>query len=120
MATTNNDLFLRRWFEVDILKAMFNAKDRNEAIESGAKWFPYNKGGGYRKWYGNNEFVVNFENDGQTICDYIDNTPGVKVGSNGRVINREHYFKPSATWSFISSSNLGVRRSDAGFVWRPS
>lgn len=117
MATTNNDLFLRRWFEVDVAKEMFNAKDRDEAIESGAKWFPYNKGGSYRKWYGNNEFVVNFENDGKTICDYIDNTPGVKVGSNGRVINREHYFKPSATWSFVSSSYLGVRRSDSGFIF---
>ncbi|HCE3362109.1 TPA: BREX-1 system adenine-specific DNA-methyltransferase PglX [Vibrio parahaemolyticus] len=117
MATTNNDLFLRRWFEVDVAKAMFNAKEREEAVESGAKWFPYNKGGSYRKWYGNNEFVVNFENDGKTICDYIDNTPGVKVGSNGRVINREHYFKPSATWSFVSSSYLGVRRSDSGFIF---
>ena len=117
MATTNNDLFLRRWFEVDISKTKFDANDRNEAINSQAKWFPYNKGGSYRKWYGNNEFLVNFEHDGQTNCDYIDNTPGVKVGSNGRVINREHYFKPSATWSFVSSSYLGVRRSDSGFIF---
>ena len=117
MATTNNDLFLRRWFEVDADKTKLDAKNRVEAIDSRAKWFPYNKGGSYRKWYGNNEFLVNFENDGQTICDYIDNTPGVKVGSNGRVINREHYFKPSSTWSFISSSYLGVRRSDVGFIF---
>ncbi len=117
MATTNNDKFLRRWFEIDIGKAKFQALDRDDAIASKAKWFPYNKGGSYRKWYGNNEYVVNFENDGKTICDYIDNTPGVKVGSNGRVINREHYYRPSATWSFVSSSYLGVRRSDAGFIF---
>tara|TARA_B100001179_G_C18604294_1_gene412991 strand:- start:3553 stop:7236 length:3684 start_codon:yes stop_codon:yes gene_type:complete len=117
MATTNNDMFLRRWFEVNISKANFNSKNKNEALESEAKWFPYNKGGSYRKWYGNNDFLVNFENDGKTICDYIDNTPGVKVGSNGRVINREHYFKPCATWSFVSSSYLGVRRSDHGFIF---
>ncbi len=117
MATTNNDMFLRRWFEVDISKTNFNAKNRIEAIESAAKWFPYNKGGSYRKWYGNNNFVVNFENDGKTICDFIDNTPDVKVGSNGRVINREHYYRPCATWSFVSSSYLGVRKSDHGFIF---
>ena len=117
MATTNNDKFLRRWFEVSLGKTKFDAKNNREAIESEAKWFPYNKGGSYRKWYGNNEFLVNFEKDGKTICDYIDNTPGVKVGSNGRVINREHYFKESATWSFVSSSYLGVRRSDSGFIF---
>ncbi len=117
MATTNNDMFLRRWFEVDIEKTKFDSCDKEDALSSKTKWFPYNKGGSYRKWYGNNEFLVNFENDGQVICDYIDNTPGVKVGSNGRVINREHYFKPSATWSFVSSSYLGVRRSDPGFIF---
>lgn len=117
MATTNNDKFLRRWFEIDVNKASFCSKDRDEAIGSGAKWFPYNKGGSYKKWYGNNEYVVNFENDGKSICDYIDKTPGVKVGSNGRVINREHYYKPSATWSFVSSSYLGVRRSEPGFIF---
>ncbi|HDZ09176.1 BREX-1 system adenine-specific DNA-methyltransferase PglX [Pseudohongiella sp.] len=117
MATTNNDLFLRRWFEVSASKSKFDCSDTDECIFSGAKWFPYNKGGSFRRWYGNNEYLVNFENNGKTICDYIDNTPGVKVGSNGRVINREHYFKPSVTWSFVSSSYLGVRKSDIGFIF---
>lgn len=117
MATTNNSLFLRLWSEVDIGKVGFNIETHDEAELSQKKWFPYNKGGEYRRWYGNNDFVVNFENAGRDICEYIDNTPGVKVGSNGRVINREYYFKPGITWSFVSSSDFGVRRSDKGFIF---
>jgi type II restriction/modification system DNA methylase subunit YeeA len=117
MATTNNDLFLRRWFEVEQQKVNYSAKSEHDAYTSKRKWFPYNKGGGFRKWYGNNEFLVNFENNGQAICDYIDNTPNVKVGSNGRVINRDKYFMPSVTWSFVSSAQFGVRYSTEGFIF---
>jgi type II restriction/modification system DNA methylase subunit YeeA len=117
MATTNNNLFLRRWTEVSFAKAKFDAESEKDAEESGKKWFPYNKGGEFRKWYGNNEHLVNFENGGKTICDYIDNTPGAKVGSNGRVINRDKYFQPSITWSFVSSSHFGVRISLPGFIF---
>lgn len=68
-----------------------------------------NKGGSFRKWYGNNTFVVNYEDNGKTICEYIDNTPGVKVKSNGRVINRDKYFRFGTTWSTISSSSFSMR-----------
>lgn len=117
MATTNNDLFLRIWNEVSLSKIKLDCESENEAIDSKAKWFPYNKGGPYRKWYGNFFYVVNFENNGQTICDYIDNTPGARVGSNGRVINREHYFKPGVTWSDIKSGGFGARFSPKGFIF---
>ena len=117
MATTNNDKFVRRWFEVESSKSSFISGSESEALLSGAKWFPYNKGGNYRKWFGNNEHVVNYENAGKTICDYIDNTPGAKVGSNGRVINRDKYFKESITWSFVSSAYFGVRYSQKGAVF---
>ncbi|EEJ8207136.1 BREX-1 system adenine-specific DNA-methyltransferase PglX, partial [Salmonella enterica subsp. salamae] len=62
LATCNNNLFLRLWHEVSIDKICSNIKSREEAISSKKKWFPYNKGGGYRHWYGNNEFVVNWMN----------------------------------------------------------
>jgi type II restriction/modification system DNA methylase subunit YeeA len=117
MATTNNDLFLRRWHEINAEKVNYTAKSELDAYQSGSKWFPYNKGGEYRKWFGNNDYLVNFENQGQTICEYIDNTPGAKVGSNGRVINRDKYFKPSITWSFVSSSYFGVRYSPPGSIF---
>ena len=117
MATTNNGLFVRGWFEVSLNKISFHSNSEESALASMKKWFPYNKGGEYRKWYGNNEHVVNYEYSGKTICDYIDNTPGAKVGSNGRVINRDKYFQPSVTWSFVSSSYFGVRYSPGGSVF---
>jgi hypothetical protein len=117
MATTNNDRFLRKWYEVEQSRMFLGCQSREEAKESGMKWFPYNKGGGYRKWFGNADTLVNFQNDGKEICDYIDNTPGAKVGSNGRVINRDKYFLPSITWSDIGGSSFGVRFSPAGFIF---
>lgn len=117
MATTNNDLFLRSWFEVNKSKIGFNIISTEEAIAKNYKWFPYNKGGDYRKWFGNNQYIVNFENNGKTICDYIDNTPNVNVKSNGRVINREFYYKPNITWSKISSGKLSMRYIDCGSIF---
>ncbi|WP_417700953.1 BREX-1 system adenine-specific DNA-methyltransferase PglX [Pseudophaeobacter sp.] len=117
MATTNNDRFLRYWSEISIDRASFECQSGEEAEKSGAKWFPYNKGGPFRKWSGNFIYLVNFENDGKTICDYIDNTDGARVGSNGRVINREYYFKPGVTWSDIKAGGFGARLCPHGFIF---
>ncbi len=117
MATTNNALFLRKWFEILNIRIGFDIKSEEESISSGYRWFPYNKGGDFRKWYGNNEYVVNFENGGKEVCNYIDNHSKSKVNHKGRIINRENYFKKSITWSFVSSSYLGVRYSDGGFIF---
>lgn len=116
MNTTKNDLFLRRWFEVDINRIGFGLASRNEARNSGRRWFPYNKGGPFRKWYGNNEFVVNYEDDGRLVCDYIDSS-GARVGSSGRVINRDCYFQPGVTWGDIAASTFSARSSPAGFIF---
>lgn len=117
MATTNNELFLRYWHEVDFSNIGFHIDNLKEALASCMRWFPYSKGGGFRKWYGNNEYVVNFYEGGREVCDYIDSTPGVKVGSNGRVINREFYFKPAVTWSLTSSFGFGARLRPRGFIF---
>lgn len=117
MATTNNELFLRVWSEIDSSRANFNCRSEYDAAQCGAKWFPYNKGGPFRKWSGNFIYVVNFENQGEAICDYIDNTSGARVGSNGRVINREYYFKEGVTWSDIKTGGFGARLSPHGFVF---
>lgn len=114
MATTNNDLFLRLWHEVNLKRAGFKCKDEDDSLKSGMKWFPYNKGGGYRKWYGNFEYFVNYENKGKTICDY---TPGAHVGSNGRVINRQFFFHKSITWSDICGTSFAARACPTGFVF---
>ncbi len=117
LATTNNALFLRQWHEVDMEKAGLGFANTEAAADSRKKWFPLNKGGGLRRWYGNNEFFINFENDGKTICDYIDNTPGVNVKSNGRVINRNRYFKEGLTWSSLASGGFSMRHSPGGFIF---
>lgn len=117
MATTNNELFVRRWFEVANHKCNYQASSESDALASSKKWFPYNKGGEFRRWFGNAEHLVNYENSGKTICEYIDNTEGAKVGSNGRVINRDKYFRQSITWSFVSSAYFGVRYSPNGFIF---
>lgn len=117
MLTTNNDLFMRYHWEVDKRRIGFNFLNKDEAIKAGSKWIPYSKGGSYRKWYGNNVFIVNFENDGKTICDYIDNQPGVTVKSSGRVTNRAYFYKPAITWSLTSSGSFGVRYRPQGFIF---
>lgn len=117
LATTNNDLFLRGWHEVSVEKICFDATSEADAERSGKKWFPCNKGGDFRRWFGNNYYVVNYENRGKTICDYIDNTPGVKVKSNGRVINRQYYFRPGLTWSSLSISAFAMRYCPSGYVF---
>lgn len=117
MATTNNDLFLRLWSEVPFKKMGLGCTSQEEALETKKKWFPVTKGGAFRRWYGNFDYVVNYENSGKTICDYIDTTPGVKVKSNGRVINRDLYFHKGMTWSTIASGPFGMRYVPNGFIF---
>ena len=114
LATADNDQFLRRWHEVDHGKCSYGSKSRDAAAQSGKKWFPYNKGGEFRKWYGNQDYLVNWENDGRAIRAF-----GTENGGRARSVlrNTEFYFLPSVTWSFVSSSYFGVRYSDAGAVF---
>lgn len=117
LASTNNGLFYRYWHEVELTKTGFGMKSRVDAFAENLKWFPLNKGGGFRRWAGNNEWVINFENDGKTICDYIDNTPGARVGSNGRVINREFYFQPGISYSDLTTGGFGARYFGVGYIF---
>ena len=117
MATTNNALFLRFWHEISFGKMGIGCTSQENALETHKKWFPVTKGGSFRRWYGNFDYVVNYENSGKTICDYIDNTPGVRVKSNGRVINRDLYFHEGMTWSTIASGPFGMRYVPSGFIF---
>ena len=112
MATTNNDRFLRLWFEVPLEGINFTATNEDETEMW--KWFPYNKGGEYRKWYGNNEYIINFQNHGKEVCDYIDSHSS--VNHKGRVINRDKYFKKNFTWGALAST-LSCRFSPIGFIF---
>lgn len=113
LATADNGRFLREWFEVGIDKVGFGFKDRESAQRSGLKWFPYNKGGSFRKWYGNNEYFVNWEDDGKEIRNFTDENGEVR----SRPQNDSFYFRDAITWTFISSSNFGLRYTPTGFLF---
>lgn len=113
--TTDNSQFLRYWHEVNICNAGFNVCSRHSAIVSGKQWFPYNKGGGFRRWYGNNDYFVNWRNDGEDVKGAIASDPAKQVG--GRVVNEDCYFKPSISWSLAGAKVFSVRVSTAGFIF---
>jgi hypothetical protein len=108
MATADNDKFLRFWHEVDNLNIGFGLSSRDGAKKSNAKWFPYQKGGEFRKWYGNYEYLVNWENDGFEIMNFIDFKTG-KVRSHN--YNLDYIFKLGITWNALSSSITSMRLS---------
>ncbi|WP_270643021.1 BREX-1 system adenine-specific DNA-methyltransferase PglX [Limosilactobacillus mucosae] len=99
LATADNKRFLRQWFEVVYPRIKFDAHNNQEALNSHKKWFPYNKGGSYRKWYGNYDYIVNWENDGYEIKHFT--FPNGKQRSVVR--NPDYYFKEAITWSLITS-----------------
>lgn len=113
LATADNDRFLRKWYEIDNNRIGFGCNSCNEANESGKKWFPYNKGGAFRRWYGNREYVVNWENDGFEIKHFCDE----KGKLRSRPQNLQYYFKPSITWSDITSASFSGRYSEKGFIF---
>lgn len=107
LATADNARFLRYWHEVNLEKIGFGCGSAEEALGTKRKWFPYNKGGGSRRWYGLQEYIINWEND------------GLEVRSNkGAVIrNPNYYFQPSISWSKVSSSTIAFRYFPMGFIF---
>ena len=113
LQTGDNDRFLRLWNEVNCNKIGYNMSNSQEALESKKKWFPFNKGGEFRKWYGNQEYLVNWENDGYEIKNFYDE----KGKLRSRPQNTEYYFKESVTCSAISSSQNSIRYCPSGNIF---
>ena len=113
LQTGDNNRFLRQWWEVSQERSVFACTSREEAAASGARWFPYNKGGEFRKWYGNQEHVVNWENDGAEIRKFGSEDGG---RPRSRAQNTDTYFSPSVSWSDISSGEAAFRRYPQGFI----
>jgi len=113
LATGDNDRFLRRWFELDVNRIGFGIKNCREALASGKKWFPYNKGGEFRRWYGNHEFVVNWESDGSEIRSFRTNSGRLR----SRPQNTSYYFRASLSWSDVTASSNAFRYYDEGFIF---
>lgn len=113
LATADNERFLRLWHEVDIQKIGFGISSCDEAETSGKKFFPYNKGGAFRRWYGNRDYVVNWENDGYEIKNFKDDKGKVR----SRPQNLQYYFKPAITWSDVTSGSFSGRYAEQGFMF---
>ncbi|MBJ2272569.1 BREX-1 system adenine-specific DNA-methyltransferase PglX [Pseudomonas shahriarae] len=113
LATADNDRFLRQWFEVSQSSIGFSLIDRDSALVSGRTWFPYNKGGPFRRWYGNQDYVVNWERDGQAVRAF-----GTEKGgrARSRAQNTEFYFRPSVSWSDVTSGPPSFRAFPKGFI----
>lgn len=114
LATGSNDRFLRRWSEVSLSRIGFDVASTEESIERGHRWFPYQKGGSSRRWYGNFDYVVDWENDGQRQKENLDPATG-RIRSHN--YNGKYGFQPGFTWSGISGDGFAVRHVDGGFMF---
>lgn len=114
MATSDNERFLRYWFEVDLNKIDRLCQNPDDLKKSAGKWFPYNKGGSYKKWFGNNELVVNWYENGKEMKAF---TSTLTQGMNVRLKSREYYCLPNITYSALSSGDFGCRVSPSGFLF---
>jgi hypothetical protein len=114
LQTSDNDRFLRLWYEVRHQDTGFNCLSREQSVDSGKKWFPHKKGGSFRKWYGNDEYLLNWFNDGQELYSFASEL----YGSPTRIIkNTDKYFSEGITWSHTTSSFFSARIMPAGFIF---
>lgn len=107
MATGDNNKFVRMWWEPSIEDSYLNSNSRDESIRANKKWVPYNKGGAFRRWYGNNESVVYFKNFGESIAS----------SSLSRFQNSTQYLLRSITWGKISTNLISFRYKPYGHVF---
>lgn len=114
MTTSNNNRFPRYWAEVNQIDIVYNAKNQKEASESKAKWFPYSKGGGYRKWYGFNEYLIDWENGGENVINFAKT---INKSYTRTIVNIPYYFKPSIGFSYITSGPFSMRWIPRGYIY---
>lgn len=112
LATGNNDRFIRLWWEISQTKCCFNAENAEDVIIQHKKWVPYNKGGKRRQWFGNYDYMVNWENDGYEIRHFIDKNGKLR----SRPQNTDFYFKPAITWGLITSGGFSIRYRTKGSI----
>jgi len=113
MSTANNDVFVRNWGEVSHRTISFFCKSREEAQKSLKKWFPYQKGGSFKKWYGNNELVVNWEDDGKSIRCFCDEDGRIRSHN----YNLDFIFHKGITWTDVTSGQNAFRFMLNGFLF---
>ncbi len=107
LSNGSKDEYVRYWWEPSFAALDRNATDEASAITHGKKWFPYNKGGDFRKWYGNDWYVINWADNGKEI----------KSNPKSYIRNERFYFKESVNWSSISSGRLAMRAKPTGYLF---
>jgi len=113
VVTGDNDRFLKNWSEVSSSNICFSAISREESAESKVRWFPVSKGGSFRRWFGNNEFVIDWLDDGNELRTTKHETGRIRATN----FNLSRIFQPGITWSTISSSALSMRYLPAGMIF---
>ena len=108
LATADNERFLRQWFEVSTDRSYMRACDREDALASEARWFPHNKGGEYRKWWGNQDYVINWQDDGRELWDFRPRSV---------IRNPDCYFRPCISWARVSSGDPSFRLFDSSSIF---
>ena len=106
LSTSDNDRFLRLWYECSYNNIVFNCKNKDESKTRKEKWYPYNKGGEFRKWFGNNDYLINWENNGQEVANF----------EKAIIRNPDYYFGESLTWTDLSSYKQSFRFNYGGFI----
>ena len=106
-STSDNNRFLRLWHEVDCNKMNLGCKELTRETTLTKRWFPYNKGGGYRKWYGYNEYLI----------DWYDDAAEIRSIKTAVIANYQYFMKPGLTWSTLSSADFSIRWFDEGYIF---
>lgn len=112
MKTGDNDRFLRLWYEIDRNKLFVSATCNAEAVASKKKWFPYNKGGDFKRWYGNMDYVVNFYNDGFEMFNNVK-----QEKRHVQNLSKDIRYRQCITWTLLSSSSTAFRMRPYGSLY---
>ncbi len=115
MATSDNGRFLRFWHEVSQKQLCLDCTSAAESEYRIEKWYAYNKGGEFRRWFGNNEYVVNWQHNGLELKEFVEEINKLRPG--GRLKNQEYYFRESITYSSLSSGLFSARYNPVGFLF---
>ncbi len=114
MATGKNDWHVRQWHEVSQSRVGFGCGSRRESADSGKKWFPYAKGGDFRKWSGNEESLVNWEADG-LLLQTTKHPASDRIWAHN--FNLNNIFKPAICWTVVTTGRIGFRCHQDGFLF---
>jgi hypothetical protein len=118
LATADNNRFLRRWHEASITSIGFGLLSTQEAKLSNLRWFPLNKGGTFRRWYGNHDFIVNWMDDGREVKAHVNQRyPYLKGNINYVIKDQGRFFQQSVSWSNVTSSDSAFRYYPPGFIY---